>query len=1047
MKIPRKFLFDILLIVTYIVLFSLPLNIFGGFFGYYSNFPKGDDAQTHAALTLFVSKNWPQINWYPYWYSGVPIFLSYHPLVYFFWGIFTEATTLPVTSTLFLFTALSYSLTAIALYVLVHKITSNRYSAFLSPILLTTSGGFISPLLAGGIYTRLFATMFWMFSLLSLFCLMKNPSEKKFFIITVLLLAATITSNLLIGLFSVLTAVLVIIYCSHTIKGGIALMLKIFIPVLMLSAFFYLPFFAFSFNRFFSFSVGGGHYSIPQPLIYLGAGATVPLLLLFIAALLRRHMRIEYDFLTKRFSRVLIALMVFLFFYGFTVLPPNIRFAATYDSTYFLSIYISIYCGIVFGGIFNEIAKGSTILETFEKRSKSRLLKIRSLGRHRLHLIILFLALILPLSYYPLLMQTVVDPGASSWDYPAFIADQIVKINPSEDNFRFSTDWIHVMRWFNYRYDLPQTEGVQSMAVLYPQWNRWFQEAVFTNPNNWIETNFLLDWYGVRWFLASRVVHSSGGGDFFKRYGLTEKFLNRPEYYSVRSSVEIPSESYWSGPAYFFEYEEATPVLSESSAITALVLAGNDQYDEVFRSLSPSGYDSRYVIPVRGSVYIDDYTSEDLMRFDVVVLSSFTYREADKARTLLKEYVEGGGGLIIETGNIDTYVLEGLNPVNQTKEIFSQDWNFTYVSTSVSNWVDFSYFAAPSEYWVASKDIQPWASTIVMNSGYPTVVFGSYSKGRVIYDGLRVSHHASLSDNQMESFFFSKLIELAAAAGEKAVQRQVVSSKSVEGWIIYLGGRETRGTLSTSGNITREGHSTLELGYGFNTSVAGGEYIEYRYAPRESWDWTDMKFLSLWVHGDNSTNQLKIAILSPDWSNSFQTTLILNWVGWRKIIVPLTAFGIAGKSKLTNVNEVSFVIEETRAYNQTWSRINLDDISIVQLKGIENNADLHFTNPNPELLKLTVNRGSGVLFKESFFQNWVAQLTDRNGVTRNLVIYRAGPDFMYVSVPDGTEFPAELVFEYRVGLIEKASYVASFFTLVALIIYGLSGRLHRLSDF
>ena len=1042
MKTPRIFRVDLCVIVVYIILFYLPLGLFWGPVGFYSSFPKGDDAYTHAALTSFVSESWPHINWYPGWYSGLPIFLSYHPLAYFTWGFFVRLTGLSATSTLFLFTAVSITLTAIAVYALIFKMTSSRYAALASSLLLVTSGGFISPLLAGGIYTRLFATMFWMFSLVSLFDHIKDPGDKKSYMITVILLAATITSNMLIGLLSIVTAALTMVFCSESVKKGTLSSLRIFVPTIMLSAFFYVPFLVFSFGRFFSFTIGGGHYSIPQPLEYLVAGSTIPLLLLLVTVLIRRYMKVEVGFVTRRFARALVALIVFFFFYGFTDLPSIFRIMATYDSTYFLAIYVSIYCGIVLGAIFNHISRKPVVVGAFGKESRSKLLEAMTRGSHRFPIIVLFLVLVLPLSYYPLLMQYVVDPGAPSWQYPAYIADQIVSLNPSEKNFRFSSDWIQVDRWFNCRYDLPQTEGVQLMAVLHPQWTRWYQEAIFTTPSNWMETNFLLDWHGVKWLLVSRVIHSSGGGEFFKSSDPTEKFVDKPEYYTVESSVEVPLESYWSGPVYFLRYDDATPILSSSDAITALVVGEGNSYDQVFRSLAPSGYDSRYLIPIRGSTYIDDYSLEELSEFNVVILNTWQYHNADRTQSLLENYVINGGGLVIETGDIDASVLANINPANQTKRIVTQDYNVTYASNELAQWIDFNYFSTPNEYWISSGKIPSKASVLLVNNGSSSVLMGTYGEGRVIYDGLRISSRIPTSNNQMESFFFSKLIELASSSEDKASSMRAIESESAEGWTTYVGGRETTGSLYISSNFTRNGHNTIALGYEFNASVPVGEYVEYKYAPRVGLNWRKAKFLSFWANGDNSTNQLKIAILSPDWSNSFETIIRLDWLGWRKVIAPLSVFGLTGSPKLTSISGISFVIDEkeTAREREKWQQIYLDEVDMIQLKD-SSNDEVHSSSSDPEHFKLALNHASGVLLKESFFTNWFAYIVDDNGVSQDLSIYRAGPDFMYVSVPSDLSFPADLTFEYRTSVVEKLSYAVSYFTLAMLTVYAFLGQL------
>jgi hypothetical protein len=72
---------------------------------------------------------------------------------------------------------------------------------------------------------------------------------------------------------------------------------------------------------------------------------------------------------------------------------------------------------------------------------------------------------------------------------------------------------------------------------------------------------------------------------------------------------------------------------------------------------------------------------------------------------------------------------------------------------------------------------------------------------------------------------------------------------------------------------------------------------------------------------------------------------------------------------------------------------------------------------------------------------------DKEGLSHDLDIYKAGPDFMYVFIPSDVTFPAELAFEYRGSQIEKMSYMISLLTLVTLIIYGLWEQFHKLSEF
>jgi len=92
---------------------------------------------------------------------------------------------------------------------------------------------------------------------------------------------------------------------------------------------------------------------------------------------------------------------------------------------------------------------------------------------------------------------------------------------------------------------------------------------------------------------------------------------------------------------------------------------------------------------------------------------------------------------------------------------------------------------------------------------------------------------------------------------------------------------------------------------------------------------------------------------------------------------------------------------------------------------------------NPKNFEISLDQATDrVLFKENYFNRWHAYLTDVHGTTNNLNTYRAGPDFMYVSVPKDSVFPVKVTL-YEVNSIEWASYLVSLLTLISLVSYGL----------
>jgi len=78
----------------------------------------------------------------------------------------------------------------------------------------------------------------------------------------------------------------------------------------------------------------------------------------------------------------------------------------------------------------------------------------------------------------------------------------------------------------------------------------------------------------------------------------------------------------------------------------------------------------------------------------------------------------------------------------------------------------------------------------------------------------------------------------------------------------------------------------------------------------------------------------------------------------------------------------------------------------------------------------------GIIFKESFFPNWHAQLA--NG--RKIDIKKAGPYLMYVQLPRDLKFPSKIIFEYRLSFLEKFSFFLSILSFAILIYYLITGN-------
>ncbi len=102
------------------------------------------------------------------------------------------------------------------------------------------------------------------------------------------------------------------------------------------------------------------------------------------------------------------------------------------------------------------------------------------------------------------------------------------------------------------------------------------------------------------------------------------------------------------------------------------------------------------------------------------------------------------------------------------------------------------------------------------------------------------------------------------------------------------------------------------------------------------------------------------------------------------------------------------------------------------------NVDFNVKRPRPEEVIIEAQGNcTGVLFKENAFDGWTAQLTSKEGITYEMKIHYAGPDFMYVRVPKGIDGPFTVRFVFKGALIDWFFTTLSLTTLFLILDYSL----------
>jgi len=748
-------------------------------------FTKGYDAYGHISQIRLLSDYYPNINWNYAWYSGMPSFIgSYPPLFYCTCVVLGKLLSLTPEYAVILVSALSFCFVGIALYGFVRQVVHSRLAGLTACALLISSPAYWAYIIEDGHYPRVMGTMFLS---LSLFFTVRYLSDKSrsSYIALLLSTAGSLSSHLLLGAINVGCLFLALLILPKRRRQKLFQMVNVLLPLTLSVAYFYLPY---SLTPK-SSGVFTDQYQ-PLPLINLFAPSSIFESLPFF--LLPLSLALFFVWLSQRginqrplekgsilvIGLVVTSLLIYATIGYFLPFKWYINMFAPAHTLYFISFFLAALDGLFLGALAASPVKGQKVL-----------------------LAALFPALIILIgTMVPTMRKGIVDLDS---ELKREIQD-ILSLDPQEKNFRVGCGWDGGCDWINSRYDVPQTRGYLGQGVVFPAWQFWLEYSIWNTAENYSQTNFLLDWYGVKWFYNNSLQQNQ------------DKFLSRPAFYTPMSHTRDRS-------IYSFQYNFPTPILSASTALDALHLGNDSGYDVLFRSIAHSNLNSQHVIALRGPNHLDDLTLDELSQFDLVILYGFDYRDQEKAFNLLADYVREGGGLIVEVNGspLDnaSSIPEPIPVSHTTATNYGTEWNFTRAEHEILEGIDLSAFG-PAIYdggpWGVSSaeeaDIRDWAQPILFTNGHPIIVAGQYGQGRVVWTGMNLPYHILSYRNQEESRFLAQMIEWVAGEGgpqpdyeahfihpQRRVVKVLSPAKGVlfkesffPNWHAYVGGRELK---------------------------------------------------------------------------------------------------------------------------------------------------------------------------------------------------------------------------------------------------------------
>lgn len=761
--------------------------------GALTGFAKGVDPYGHMTKTRIVLKYFPHVDLNPFWDSGVPLFAwSYPPTFFFLSAFLVKALGWSTEFTYNLLSLLSLTVMGIGFYGFVYKASKNRLAALATPLLALSSPAYWNWWIAGGNYPRVFGAMFIALSLYfaSAYAEATPKRSKTLSLGLIISLGLAMTSHLLIGAISAASMGL---YLLFALKGGrrVGEPLKVSLLAVCLGAYWLIPLIA----------------ARPGSRFWGGVGVPLPFHYLFSAPWEKDH-ALGYLLLTT----ALVLLPIWFLTWrrrggmdgaGLAAIGLVSLTSLTYVTIGHLPFYpeefyvnglppsSATFLVAVFLTLFDGLLLGSWLRKRWEPRSPwAKLVPLA------------FIALIVTITAWeiPILRSDIRD--MSQPESQQSVIQGITQLDPGETNYRLGTDSAFVSDWFSYLYDVPQTRDYFAQGVPYREWQHWQEYTIWAEEDEIPTTDFLLDWYAIKWFLVG------------PPHSLHQKFEGEPQLYSLVSEGEGWHE---------FIYRKATPILAATNVPSLLLLSTSFNYETFLRDLSLANYNSQRVIPLRGKEYIDDYTLDELSSFDLVTLYGFDYRDQEKAFSLLADYVSEGGGLIVEVNGspLDnaSSIPEPIPVSHTTATNYGTEWNFASADHEILEGIDLSAFG-PAIYdggpWGVSSteetDIRHWAQPILFANGHPIIAVGQYGQGRVVWTGMNLPYHILSYRSQEESRFLAQMIEWVA--GERGPQpdheahfihpqRRVIKvlspAKGVlfkesffPNWHAYLAGRETK---------------------------------------------------------------------------------------------------------------------------------------------------------------------------------------------------------------------------------------------------------------
>jgi hypothetical protein len=734
-----------LISVGVVVAGTITIAVFSKFYFNWDH-PIGDEALAMMGKMKYLAQNFPNFNWNYEWDGGQPGFWIYLPFPFMVGAMIVKLFNFSYPYTLVLMGIFSFCSIAVGIYGITFRLSKNHLAAILASFLAITCQG-VWYWDAAGYYARTFGMGFYFLTLWMVVALMQEiekqksvfPLPKKEFLLTIFFLFLTLYSHALPNNLIVGTIIFLFFVSFKTWGQKILSIIVVLGTAIMLSAFFYFLMWQANlqyYNQHALSTIFSSHYprlfwNLKVFEGYSGAPEVSFLILpsVLILFLLSGIKRFQSGFLTSLEKRIL--LCFFLIF--------SVSIAYALQGTLFIPkiIYILLLPGDLpfFTSIFGSIIIGILLTSFLNKFPK--------IFQYLVPLIFIGIIIFLTLNEAFFTFKDKWSRRLND-DDKGFLTN--ITIDSSAKDYRMGTTNPLWAESFNYFYEVPQNRGYFiSAGSPYTDWQFWQNSTVWDKKYGYPESDFLIDWYSIKWVLTT---DSAVDSSF-------QKFKASPERYDL---------VYQRNPNYGeFIPKKVSPILVATNVPNLLVIGNNKTaYDLVIRNLSLLNLNSQELIPVRGKEYIDEYSLSELKQFQTIYLYDYKFKSGKKASSLLTEYVKAGGGLIVE-GVAKSLLFDPLPSGKIIEEQIFGNWNFQVSDHAVTKGIDFKLFS-PALY----NSIDPWKivypdkavgyETLLWANDRPLMMSRSLGEGRIVFMGFNLNYHITANRNMEESKLLKNII-------------------------------------------------------------------------------------------------------------------------------------------------------------------------------------------------------------------------------------------------------------------------------------------------